>query len=164
MALEVELKAPCAGAEEKVRALGAKFLKSEKQEDTYYAHPCRDFRGTDEALRLRRTGPLRITYKGPKRRGGLKSREEIEFRVPDEAAMLLERLGFEPAFTIRKERRTYALGGLTVCCDNVEGLGEYVEVESGSEEDGERIVGVLRSLGVEDKATDRTYADLLGFG
>lgn len=164
MSLEVELKAPCPQAEAKVKALGAKFLKSERQEDTYYAHPCRDFRVTDEALRLRRTGRLRITYKGPKRRGALKSREEIEFQVPNEAAALLERLGFKPAFTIRKERRTYLLGGLTICCDNVEGLGEYVEVESGSEEDGGRIAGVLRSLGVGDKATDRTYADLLGFG
>jgi len=163
MSLEVELKAPCPQAEAKVKALGAEFLKSEIQEDTYYTHPCRDFKGTDEALRLRRTGQLYITYKGPKRPGGLKSREEIEFQVPEEAAALLERLGFRKAFTIRKSRRTYALGGLTICCDTVEGLGEYVEVESNSEEDGSGIVDVLRRLGVGDNATDRTYADLLGF-
>jgi adenylate cyclase, class 2 len=159
--LEVELKAPCPRARGKVEALGAEFVKEEYQEDVYFSHPCRDFRKTDEALRLRMSDDLRITYKGQKQAGGLKAREEIEFPVPPEARAILERLGFREAFTIRKRRRTYRLDGLTVCCDDVAGLGEYVEVESSSTVDGGRIRSVLERLGVAEAATDRTYADLL---
>jgi adenylate cyclase class IV len=57
--------------------------------------------------------------------------------------------------------KTYSLDGLTVCCDHVDGLGEYVEVESSSAKDRLRILDVLGRLGVGEKATTRTYAELL---
>ncbi|MFH0862630.1 MAG: class IV adenylate cyclase [Candidatus Altiarchaeota archaeon] len=162
MALEVEIKAPCPGAKAKVESIGATFVKSETQEDTYFKHPCRDFKKTDEALRLRNTGDLRITYKGPKQKSDLKARREIEFDVPEEAHELLSFLGFEKAFTIRKNRSTYRLGSLTVSCDMVEGLGEYVEVESASEQDNEKIMAVLQRLGVHGMGTTKSYSELLG--
>ena len=161
MTLEVELKAPCVGAEDKVKGLGAVFLKSETQEDTYYRHPGRDFKATDEALRIRRTDKLVLTYKGPKRESDLKVREEIEFNVPEDAFTLLERLGFSKAFTVRKTRKTYEINNLTVCCDDVEGLGEYVEVESKDPGDHDAIMELIQRLGVGDKATTRTYSELL---
>lgn len=163
MSLEVELKAPCEGVEEKVRTLGARFMKSEAQEDTYFSHPARDFRRTDEALRVRNVkGRLTLTYKGPKTSADMKTREEIEFKVPKDAYALLEQLGFRKAFTIKKRRRTYRLGGLTICCDRVVGLGEYVEVESKNPRDADRIRDILSRLGVKGKATTKTYAELLG--
>jgi adenylate cyclase, class 2 len=161
MAFEVELKAPCPDAESKVRALGAIFVRSEEQDDVYFTHPCRDFKETDEALRLRRSGGLRLTYKGPKRRADLKEREEIEFEVPQDAFALLDRLGFKRAFQIRKTRRTYSLDGLTLCCDKVEGLGEYLEVESMGD-GGERIMGVFRRLHLEGDVTTKSYSELVG--
>jgi adenylate cyclase, class 2 len=162
MAYEVEAKAPCPGANGKVKALGARFLKTQKQEDTYYRHPARDFKKTDEALRLRRADGLCVTYKGPKRKSDLKVREELEFPVPEEMARLLELLGFKEAFTVRKTRSTYSLEGLTICCDLVEGLGEYVEVESFDEGDREKIMGVLERLGIRGEATTKSYSELLG--
>ena len=49
------------------------------QEDTYFSHPARDFAVTNEAFRIRRLGDEnRITYKGPRRSGPTKTREEIE--------------------------------------------------------------------------------------
>lgn len=162
MSQEAELKAPCKGAQKKVEALGAKFLKEEAQLDTYYSHPCRNFRDSDEALRIRKTSDTRITYKGPKTGSGLKVRREIEFPVPGEAQELLESIGFKKAFTIKKTRRTYELSGLTVCCDHVEGLGEYVEVESNDPGDEDAIKEVLDSLGVGQMATTKTYSELLG--
>jgi adenylate cyclase class 2 len=162
MSLEVELKAPCRGAEARVQALGAVYVKSETQEDTYFKHPTRDFSESDEALRIRRTDGLVLTYKGPKKASDVKSREEIEFPVPEESFMLLERLGFRRAFTIKKTRKTYELDGLTVCCDLVDGLGEYVEVESKYPQDRDRILDVMGKLGVGDKATAKTYSELLG--
>jgi adenylate cyclase class 2 len=137
-------------------------VKSEIQEDTYFSHPSRDFRKSDEALRIRKTSGIALTYKGPKKTSDLKTREEIEFTVPEDAFVLLERLGFKNAFTIRKTRKTYKLDGLTVCCDLVEGLGEYVEVESTDAGDRDKIMDVLEKLGVRDKATTKTYSELMG--
>jgi len=93
MTVEVEIKAPCKDADAKVTALGAVFVKSETQEDTYFTHPCRDFRKTDEALRVRRTDRLVLAYKGPKRKSDLKVREEVEFEVPDDVSRSLSGLG-----------------------------------------------------------------------
>ena len=54
MALEVELKAPCGmNIEKKLVALGAKFVREETQDDVYLNHMLRDFKKTDEALRIR---------------------------------------------------------------------------------------------------------------
>ena len=162
MKVEVELKAPCKGAEGRVRALGAVFLKSQRQEDVYFSHPCRDFRKTDEAMRVRMADGLFLTYKGPKKRSDAKVREEIEFEVPKDALELLERLGFREAFRILKTRKTFSLDGLTICCDDVVGLGEYVEVESSSEGRTDRILEVLDRLGVKGMATTKSYSELLG--
>ena len=159
--MEVEAKAPCPDASAKVKSLGAEYVKSESQTDTYFRHPVRDFSETDEALRIRRTDDLVITYKGPKHDSDLKVREEIEFTVPEDAYTLLTRLGFEEAFTVKKKRETYELDGLTICCDLVEGLGEYVEVESADPGDHDKIIAVLDKLGVNDQATTMTYSQLL---
>lgn len=162
MSLEVEAKAPLKGAREKVEAIGAKFVKTESQKDTYFSHPVRDFKKTDEALRIRQSAKTLITYKGPKRDSDLKVRTEIEFEVPEAAFELLESLGFVRHHVVEKVRHTYSFDGLIVCADDVGGLGEYVEVESGSEDDGEKIKQVLKLLGVEEAATTSSYSELLG--
>ncbi len=162
MTFEIELKARCPGCAKKAEELGAKFIKSERQEDTYYAHPCRDFKNTDEALRIRKTDFSSITYKGPKRKGDLKMREEIEFDVGEEAGILLERIGFKKSFTVTKKRQVYELDGVIICCDVVEGLGEYVELEAKSQDDAAKISEMARKFGVESEATTKSYSELLG--
>jgi adenylate cyclase class 2 len=112
-----------------------------EQQDTYLAHPGRDFAVTDEALRLRcHGGENRITYKGPKRGGPTKTREEIEIPLAagEEAfrqlTRLFENLGFRPVATIRKARTTFHLGHPThrmeVTLDRAVGLGDFVEIET----------------------------------
>ena len=71
------------------------------QEDIYLSHPSRDFRVTNEALRIRRIGDEnRITYKGPRLSGPTKTREEIEISLDhgqvafEQLLRLLENLGF----------------------------------------------------------------------
>ncbi len=109
--------------------------------DHYLAHPARDFAQTDEALRIRRVGDEnRVTYKGPKRGGPTKTREEIElpFGQGEESfaqmETLFQRLGFRPVATTAKVRTSYRIvvagRRLDVCLDLAEGLGIFAEVET----------------------------------
>ncbi|MFN5909679.1 MAG: class IV adenylate cyclase, partial [Planctomyces sp.] len=67
-------------------ALGFQFpANSVLEQDEYFNHPARDFRQTDEALRIRRIGgELILTWKGPRLDALSKSRRELEvpFDVP----------------------------------------------------------------------------------
>ena len=54
---EVEVKIPIDDKDkiiEEIKRAKAKKLKSEKESDMYFDHPCRSFSNTDEAVRLRR--------------------------------------------------------------------------------------------------------------
>ena len=62
-------------------------------------------------LRLRNSGEaVTLTFKGKSQPGKHKTREEIEFEVPDfdRAALLLERLGYQATFRYEKYRTVYA--------------------------------------------------------
>jgi adenylate cyclase class 2 len=144
------------------------------QVDTYYDAPHRDFAETDEALRVRRETTDRdervaLTYKGPLIDEDSKSREEHETSVDDPIAAegILDGLGFEPAATVEKERERFRLNGYTVTLDDVDGLGEFVEVEIETPDDDiadarEGAKGVLKSLGLDPEAGIRTsYLGLL---
>jgi adenylate cyclase class 2 len=144
MKFEVEQKFRVDGHASLAAALGAMGAEPAallEQSDAYLSHPSRDFAATNEALRLRSVGERNlITYKGPKRPGPTKTREELEIAYEDGperlAAMkrLFEALGFRPVCTIRKRRSAYELsyGGLAieVALDEVEGLGAFAEIEA----------------------------------
>jgi len=111
------------------------------QEDIYLSHPARDFAVSNEALRIRRIGlENRITYKGPRRSGPTKTREEIEISLTsghDAFAQLLrlfENLGFRPVATIRKSRTAFHLTrdghAIEVVLDRALGLGDFAEIEA----------------------------------
>jgi len=144
MGFEVEVKYRLVDHDHLVRRLrerGAARRAEIDQEDIYLSHPARDFAVTNEAFRIRRAGEEnRITYKGPRRSGPTKTREEIEIRFVDgdeasrQLLRLLENLGFRPIATIRKRRAAYHLNGegreIEVVLDQVEGLGEFAEIET----------------------------------
>ncbi|MFC3476619.1 class IV adenylate cyclase [Halobacterium litoreum] len=106
----------------------------------------------------------RVTYKGPLVEAASKTREEFETGVEggDEMREILERLGFEPAAVVRKVRERYRLDGFTVLLDAVEGVGEYVEIETEVETEGdveaarEAAYAVLRDLGLDPADQIRT--------
>ncbi|WP_256300003.1 class IV adenylate cyclase [Haloarchaeobius salinus] len=159
------------------------------QTDVYYDAPHRNFAETDEALRIRQEVPLagetgddaagfdwdtddgttKVTYKGPLVDERSKTREEFETAVAERDAMegILDGLGFEPAATVRKRRRRFALSGYTVTLDEVDGLGEFVEVETAVdaadiEEARDGAVDVLASLGLDaDDGIRTSYLGLL---
>lgn len=106
--------------------------------DTYLRHPSRDFRVTDEALRLRNlNGNVFITYKGPRLEGALKMRPELEVPLAQETfepwLRIWKSLGFEVVATVKKTRESFRVIALhspvTVTIDRVEGIGTFAEVE-----------------------------------
>jgi len=113
--------------------------------DRYFNAPDRDFRRTDEALRIRQCGSRNtLTYKGPKIDPLSKTRREIEVPLADgrraaqSAAKLLTALGYRAVGTVVKRRRVYRLRregfGVEISLDDVAGLGRFVELEIRAEE------------------------------
>ncbi|WP_460165866.1 class IV adenylate cyclase [Thermostilla marina] len=111
-----------------------------EEEDLYFAHPARDFRRTDETLRLRRIGERnRITYKGPKIDAETKTRHELELPLADGAESasqwreLLERLGFRPVASVKKRRAKFRFETagfpVEISLDEVAEVGRFAEIE-----------------------------------
>lgn len=173
--VEVKVRADHGQVRERLTEFDADARGRIIQEDTYYDVPHRDFRETDEALRIRReTTPAdetgtKLTYKGPLVDEESKTREEAETAVGDgeELASILDGLGFEPVATVRKERDRFSLDGFTVALDSVDGLGDYVEVETDAtaeELDTARdgAFSILERLGLDPSDQIRTsYLGLL---
>jgi adenylate cyclase class 2 len=164
MSFEVEQKFRTSGHGEvaaRLASIGAEAAPALTQEDTYLSHPSRDFATTNEALRLRRVGDSNaVTYKGPKRAGPTKTREEIEVSFADGTEALekmrrvYELLGFRPVAVIRKTRTPYHLNyegrAVEVVLDVAEGIGTFVEVETIALDEadlaeGQRVVLALAS-------------------
>jgi len=104
-------------------------------EDLYFQHPCKNFKKTDEALRVRQIGDkILIAYKGPKLTKKAKTREELEIRVVAEFSSVkafFEKLGFAPILTVKKERTTFVTSqGIKVSFDVVDELGTFIELET----------------------------------
>jgi adenylate cyclase, class 2 len=148
---EIEQKfahADFAAIEQRLREWGAEKGVEHEEADHYFNAPDRDFARTDESFRLRRIGPANfLTYKGPKAVAAVKKRTELEIPLTDgpEAAeqfmQLLAYLGYRAVAVVRKRRRHYHCKqddfALTICLDEVEGLGRFAEIEVLAERDQE---------------------------
>jgi len=166
MEVEVKFKAD-KDIEDRIRSM-AEFVCEKEEIDLYFNSPVRDFRKSDEALRIRKDSEgVKITYKGPKIDPETKTREEIEIEVDDyeKAVELLRRLGFVPVREVAKRRRIYKLENVTICFDEVKELGTFVEIEIKSEdlESAKRkIFEIARQLGFDPaKSIRKSYLELL---
>jgi len=173
--VEVKVEADIERVRQRLEALGSNHVDSVEQVDTYYDAPHRDFAATDEAFRVREEThdgdtETKITYKGPLVEDASKTREEFETRVADSQTMrsIVESLGFDPAATVRKQRERYALDGFTVTLDTVDGVGEFVEVETDVQTETdveaarEAAFDLLRELDLDpDEQTQTSYLGLL---
>jgi len=184
--IEVEVKVPLTDlhkVEESLRAGGSLRLNSETQYDEYYDHPCKSFKTTDEAVRLRRRVPsgskktargearsiVELTYKGPRVDSKSKSRTEISLVVNslEDARLFLERLEFRYVATIVKRRVFYKVGDATASLDDVEGVGLFLEIEklvkssSDFEKARDEVLRLVGSLGLDPSISIRdSYLDL----
>lgn len=178
--IEVEIKARLdVDAEKLLQEMG--FLKVSRviERDLYFNHPDRDFRKSDEALRIRVVSDDKgrksayITYKGRKMDDISMSRPEYETAIGDGETVkdILVNLGYVPVRPVIKERRYFDNGRLTVCMDDVEGLGRFIEIERTVENESEKaqaleeVAECLHRLGgtMED-TTVKSYLSMLEEG
>ncbi|MEZ6141092.1 MAG: class IV adenylate cyclase [Zavarzinella sp.] len=174
--LEIEIKYALPHLEsvrELLIQLGAECVGTQLEDDTYLKPPDRDFAQTDEALRLRLIGDqLMVTYKGPRRSGITKSRQEIELPLLttlSEALEFFQALRYQVVATIHKEREIFQLNrdGFTIhaCLDCVRGLGDFIELEVlASEEQETRIQPLLNQLSQQlhlSRMEPRSYLEML---
>ncbi len=145
------------------------------QIDIYFAHPCRDFSETDEALRLRTESDRScLTYKGPKVDATTKTRREVEILLPAESTSqkrtreIFALLGFSEVLRVEKTRRIghARVEGydVDIALDDVRHLGLFVELEVLVDErnlDGARgaVAELARRLGL-DRSERRSYLEL----
>lgn len=153
--VEVEVKLPLTGKDDLVDKLiesGFKQGNRVRETDIYFNGIDRDFRKSDEALRIRKTESIDggaitadhdelandlsdeehvLTYKGKKLDNISMSREEIEIKIDDFEGMktVLVSLGFRPVFPVIKERQYYHSEEMTACLDFVKDLGWFLELE-----------------------------------
>jgi adenylate cyclase class 2 len=163
MEIEAKVKVKIKEMEKRIRGLGARFVKEERQEDIYFAHPSRDFRVWDEALRVRRVeGECILTYKGARQNSKIKTRPEIEAKVEEAILDILRVLGFSEVRRVVKQRDAYQWDKLKVYLDKVEGLGEFLEVEGQDSEDTLKILGLLGSLNIApEELIGESYLEML---
>lgn len=166
---EVEVKAWCSDhgkMAEMLKQKGAVMAGLEEEDDIYFNHPARDFKKTDEALRIRKSGEkIILTYKGPKFSGQVKSRTELETEVKDFDVMcaVLSSLGFVRSGSVFKTRTVYRLGCTEFCLDSVRDLGNFVEIEKTGQDRGrleKEVLALAEDFGL-DSIEKRSYLELV---
>lgn len=190
--IEVEIKAHIQNPDD----LRQRFIKengtyqfSLLHEDTYYNMPIelRDFRETDEALRIRKSvkyirekpqdkqKSYYITYKGAKLDTSTKTRKEMETKIDDGEILkgILKKLGFREVLTVKKERELYTFNyqdkKIEVLIDYLPILEQhFIEVELLVKEESripqarERLFSFLKSFNIDKQNSIRkSYLELI---
>lgn len=174
--IEVEIKAKIENnieAFEKIKEIGGVYSHSEKQHDIYFNGE-RDFKKTDEALRIREVpdgDDLKriLTYKGPKLDTETKTRKEIEVTVDNTENMIdiLVNLGFTPSAVVDKMRRIFTYEDYVISVDKLSKLGYYMEIELVTNDESdidkiqEDIFNIFEKLGITSGFEKASYLELL---
>lgn len=178
--IEVEIKAKISdpeALEQSLIKLGFVKEGAISEWDVYYNGNDRDYRKTDEALRIRTYQYLEtdtkrnlLTYKGAKLGSTSQTRQELEisFENPEKMREILTALGYSPILEVKKSRTIYHFGDISACIDCVDSLGDYLELEklvtdkSDYPEAVNELYGWLSKFGIsKDSLTQYSYLELL---
>jgi adenylate cyclase class 2 len=173
--MEVELKARVRdrGAVEARVASFARFLRNFDKSDEYWHGPDWRFARGTKGFRLRMDGGKAVvTFKQKRNDGGIEVNRETEFEVSDASGFkaLVGRIGCEPFYKKRKVGAAYEHEGCTIELVNVEGLGDFIEIERLVEDDDPSDIAlaqgtirtVLAMAGVADGEIEgRSYSELV---
>jgi adenylate cyclase class 2 len=157
MAVETEAKLKVNshdGVSQRLRELGAASIGAKLETNIFFDTARGELRHAGKGLRLRLARDLGssavkaiVTYKGPRRPGAVKSREEIETEVadPDSMIAIFRALGLEQSLSFEKKRESWRVDDCQVELDEVPYLGKFVEIEGPSEAS---IAAVQQKLGL----------------
>ncbi len=191
--IEVEIKVKVSDPDsirEKFKSKDGEYIVSLHHEDTYFNMPekLRDFRKTDEALRIRKSIEFEnefessenkityyLTYKGKKLDSLTKTRKELEISVSNGEIMkdLLNSLGFREVLTVVKERELYEVHYkdkvIIALIDYIPILNEwFIEVElitestKKLEDSRELLFEFLRSINIKrEESISKSYLELI---
>ena len=127
----------------KILSLDAKHIKTEKQTDKIFGRPDdldenhKIIEGHFSARVRQKADKILVEFKEIRRTGaGL----EFSSSVPriEDGTYLLEKLGFKEAFTVSKTRELYKLGEFEICLDQVDKLGNYIEIEHSAKDGNQK--------------------------
>lgn len=167
--LEMELKVRLTDKAEIIKQLEQKvcqWTEPSHQEDIIYIK-----RDIEKALglpvfRIRKTENKTIlTLKIQER--DLNTAKELELEISDDRIMhqMLQELGFDAKVEVKKKRRDTVYRGYTISIDEVERLGDFLEIEKIAADDAERekeydkMMKILIELGLraEDIVTEKYF-------
>lgn len=164
MMLEMELKARLndkSKLRQKLILEGCQWLPAIVQEDVIYIKKDITQKINIPVFRIRKIDNKTIlTLKVQE--ADLNTAKELELGVSDDKTMhqMLQTIGFEAKVEVKKQRTETEYKGCTICIDEVEQLGDFVEIEQlGTEEaDSKKVymemLCILKELGI-------TSADLV---
>ena len=175
MNIEVEIKTRIKNFDEIKKVLqeiGANFVRSEKQIDKIFG--AAKFLDSEHKIveggivaRIRETdGKRTLDFKEILRqKGGI----ELISEIPsiELAEKFLNKLDFKEAFTIKKTRETFSYQDFTICLDDVEQLGKFIEVEKiiSNEEEKDKTkqacLELLKKLSPDSEIVEKKYGDLM---
>lgn len=167
--LEMELKARINNKEqitEKLSRAGCRWSASVIQADVIYISKGLNQTINNPVFRIRNIDNKTIlTLKVQST--DLNTAKELELEVSDDKMMhqMLQIIGFEARVELKKKRVETEYKGYTICMDEVERLGDFIEIEKLGTEDSERereyeeMMKVLTELGIgeEDLVTDKYF-------
>ena len=165
---EIEIKAEVENlkaAEERLAALGAKLSEPIAQADRVFLQKgitLPQVTVNTPVLRIRKQTPGKIllTYKHIRGQELDKQEHEVEISDAEEMEKILQLSGFYESIRFTKRRRKCRLGEYEICLDEVEGLGNFIEIEKlfldgESETDGQtaqaQLFDFLRQLGAQEQ-------------
>lgn len=160
-----------------LKTLGFQKEVLKREEDVYFYSRHYDIKKRDEALRIRKSTNLmtnqiktQLNFKGPKLDKISMSRKELEIEIENASIMeeILQNLDFGKAAFVCKTRQYMRRNDITACIDQVENLGNFLELEilaeskDQKEKSLKRIEGILENLGYSMEDTTQTsYLSML---
>ena len=173
--IEVEIRAKVndfQSIKNKLRELGADFVHKKTQIDRVYGRKQDQDReqklveGSFSARIRQVDRSIRLDFKEIIRgSGGMEI--SIPFTDMGLADKFLTRIGYEEAFIITKKREVYSLGKFTIALDRVEQLGNFIEIELGTERESVKEIlfkeceQLLKRVAPNARIEKKKYGDLM---
>lgn len=135
--LEIEVKAVFHGTyvelTQKLASIGAQKAKTVMQSDTIFlptGMKYGDLIPGMPVMRIRnQDGRFIFGMKQKPKNESIGIEHETIVENADELTKILDAIGFQPALFVNKKRQEYRLDQVTICADEIEGLGVFIEVE-----------------------------------